>query len=266
VAERPDARALVRPVGMIELDRVSFQYPGAERRALEQVSLSVGPGQTLAVVGPSGAGKSTVVRLLLRFYDPDAGAVRLDGHDLRELELSSLRDAVAVVFQDTLLFDATVRENIAYGRPDATEAEIAAAARAAEAAEFIEVLPLGYETPVGQKGRLLSGGQRQRIAIARAFLRDAPVLVLDEPTAGLDAETAERLATPLFRLMEGRATIVATHDLAAVQDATAIAVLERGRLVELGAHDQLISSDGLYARLWHAQALESGAALTLTPT
>jgi ABC-type multidrug transport system fused ATPase/permease subunit len=172
---------------------------------------------------------------------------------------------VAVVFQDTVLFDATVRENIAYGRPDATEAEIAAAARAAEAAEFIEVLPLGYETPVGQKGRLLSGGQRQRIAIARAFLRDAPVLVLDEPTAGLDAETAERLATPLFRLMEGRATIVATHDLAAVQDAT-VAVLERGRLVELGAHDQLIGSDGLYARLWHAQALESGAALTLTPT
>ncbi|HSK99110.1 MAG TPA: ABC transporter ATP-binding protein [Rubrobacteraceae bacterium] len=248
------ARPIQEARGIVEFDSVSFRYPGAERLSLEDVSFSVWPGQTLALVGESGAGKSTVARLLLRFYDPQSGSVRLDGHDLGDLTLDSLRGNVAVLLQETLVFDGTVRENIAYGKPDATEEEIIRAARAADAHDFILALPEGYDTVVGQKGRLLSGGQRQRIAIARAMVRDAPVLILDEPTTGLDAGSGRRIMEPLRRLMEGRTTIIISHDLSTVREATEVLVLDGGRVTERGTHAELLSHGGVYARLYELHA------------
>jgi ABC-type multidrug transport system fused ATPase/permease subunit len=211
------------------------------------VSFRVAPGETLALVGASGAGKSTLAKLLLRFYDPTAGTVRLDGHDLRELELTSLREQMAVLLQEALVFDASIRENIAYGRAGATDDDIVRAAKAADAHEFISSLPEGYATTVGQKGRRLSGGQRQRLAIARAMIRDAPVLLLDEPTTGLDVESGQRLMEPLRRLMRGRATIIISHNLATVRDATCILVLQHGRVIERGTHVELLAREGAYA-------------------
>ena len=252
VRERDDAVELRRQQGSgrVEFDAVSFRYPGKDAPALADVSFSVGPGETLALVGPSGAGKSTAASLMLRFYDPEAGSVRLDGHDLRDLTLRSLRENVAVLLQETLIFAGTVRENVAYGKPDATDEEVEAAARAADAHDFIAAFPKGYDTLVGQKGRLLSGGQRQRIAIARAMVRDAPVLVLDEPTTGLDAESGEKVMGPLRRLMSGRATVVISHNLMTVREATEIAVLEDGRVTERGPHADLLEKGGAYARLY----------------
>jgi ABC-type multidrug transport system fused ATPase/permease subunit len=249
VTERPDAVVLERARGEVVLEHVSFRYPGTSTDALSGVSLSVAPGETLALVGASGAGKSTVARLLLRFHDPAAGRVLLDGHDVRDLRLEDVRRSVAVVLQETLVLHGSVRENIAYGRPDAGDAEIVAAARAADAHEFIAALPEGYDTVVGQRGRKLSGGERQRLAIARAMLRDAPVLVLDEPTTGLDAESGERILAPLRRLMAGRATLVISHNLLTVREATEIVVLDGGRVAERGSHDDLLAAGGAYARL-----------------
>ncbi|QLJ01341.1 ABC transporter ATP-binding protein [Streptomyces sp. NEAU-sy36] len=249
VTERADARPTGRAHGSVEFDGVWFRYPGTTPWALADVSFRVAPGETLALVGASGAGKSTVARLQLRFYDPERGAVRLDGTDLRELRLADVRESVAVVLQETLVFHGTVRENIAYGRPGASEAEIVAAARAADAHEFVERLPDGYDTLVGQRGRTLSGGQCQRLAIARAMIRDAPVLLLDEPTTGLDAASGRRIMEPLRRLMAGRTTVVISHNLLTVRDATRIVVLDGGRVVEDGAHAELLDHDGTYARL-----------------
>ncbi|WP_330341095.1 ABC transporter ATP-binding protein [Streptomyces sp. NBC_00557] len=254
VRERADARRTGRARGALEFDGVWFRYPGAPSWALSAVSFRVAPGETLALVGASGAGKSTVAKLQLRFYDPDRGAVRLDGTDLRELRLSDVRDSVAVVLQETLVFHGTVRENIAYGRPGASEADIVAAARAADAHEFIERLPEGYDTLVGQRGRTLSGGQCQRLAIARAMIRDAPVLLLDEPTTGLDVRSGRRIMEPLRRLMAGRTTVVISHNLPTVRDATRIVVLGHGRVVEHGAPDDLLRRQGAYARLHRLSA------------
>ena len=233
VVDRPSAVALSRVRGRVELRDVTFRYPGAERNALAGVSLCVQPGETVAVVGPSGAGKSTLARLLLRFDDPAAGSVRIDGHDLRELTLHSLRAHVGLLAQETLLPDVTVREAIAYGRPGASDAQLEAAARSAGAHEFVCALPDGYDTPVGQRGRRLSGGQRQRIAIARALLRETPVLVLDEPTTGLDAEAKAALLDPLARLVRGRTTIVISHDLEVIAWADRVVTLVEGRVVDV---------------------------------
>ncbi len=242
--------------GEVRFEAVRFSYPGATEEALHGVDLEVGPGEVLALVGPSGAGKSTVARLLLRFADPSAGRVLLDGADLRAAALADVRANVAVVLQETLVFDATVFENIAYGRAGATRAEVEAAARAADAHDFVTALPNGYDSRVGQRGRRLSGGQRQRIAVARAMIRDAPVLLLDEPTTGLDAQSAQRILDPLRRLMAGRATIVIAHDLLTVRDATRIAVLDRGRVIDTGGHEELLARCRLDRELWAARGAE----------
>ena len=239
-----------RARGVVTLEHVSFAYPGTGRPVLRDVGIEVGPGETVALVGASGAGKSTVAKLLLRFYDPTAGCVRLDGRDVRDLALADLRDQLALLLQETLIFDGTVRENIAYGRPGADDAAIHAAARSADADAFIRRMPNGYDTRVGQRGRMLSGGQRQRIAIARAMIRDAPVLIMDEPTTSLDAASADRIAEPLRRLMTGRTTLVISHNLLTVREADQIIVLDHGRVVERGRHDDLVVLGGLYASLW----------------
>jgi ATP-binding cassette, subfamily B, bacterial len=249
VEDKPWARPLHGVRGLVEFDSVRFSYPGAKKPVLDDVSFRVGPGEVLALVGPSGSGKSTAAKLLLRFYDPDAGQIRLDGHDTRDLTLRSLRENVTVLLQETLVFDGTVRENIAYGKAGATEEEIVRAATAADAHDFIMALPSGYDTVVGQKGRLLSGGQRQRIAIARAMVRDAPVLIMDEPTTGLDAESSRRVIEPLRRLMEGRTTIVISHNLLTVREATEILLLQEGRVAERGAHQELLEREGAYSYL-----------------
>ncbi|MER6026834.1 ABC transporter ATP-binding protein [Streptomyces sp. NPDC001851] len=259
VAEPPAPRRIGRARGDVCFDGVWFRYPGTSPWALSDVSFQAAPGETLALVGASGAGKSTVAKLQLRFYDPDRGAVLLDGTDLRELSPTAVRENIAVVLQETLVFHGTVRENIAYGRPGASEADIVAAARAADAHEFIERLPEGYDTLVGQRGRTLSGGQCQRLAIARAMVRDAPVLLLDEPTTGLDARSGRRIMDPLRRLMAGRTTVVISHNLLTVRDATRIVVLDHGRVVEYGAHADLLRAGGTYARL---HRLGAGAVLS----
>ena len=230
VVERPGAVALGRATGEVALRGVSFRYPGATRDALTGIDLVLRPGETVALAGPSGAGKSTLTRLLLRFDDPVAGTVALDGHDLRDVTLSSLRANVGLLLQETLLPDVTVREAIAQGRPGATGAEIEAAARAAGAHPFVSALPAGYDTRLGQRGRTLSGGQRQRLAIARALIRDTPVLVLDEPTTGLDADAKAALLGPLRALADGRTTVVISHDPDVLAWADRVIALADGRI------------------------------------
>ena len=257
VVDRPGA---VRPGGVrgdVRFEGVWFGYvPG--RPVLRGVSFAARPGEVLAVVGPTGAGKSTLAGLLPRFFDPDEGRVSLDGRDVRELRLESVRASVSLVLQESFLFPFSIAENIAYGRPGASRAEIEAAARAANAHEFVCRLPDGYETVVGERGATLSGGERQRVAIARALLKDAPVLVLDEPTSALDAETEESLLAALERLMEGRTTIVIAHRLSTIRRADLILVLRDGRIVERGSHDELVALGGQYARM---HAIQHGVAV-----
>jgi len=252
VQDRPGAAAMPRVSGRIEFEGVEFSYD--ERIAvLHGINLSVEPGEVLALVGPSGAGKSTVFNLIPRFYDPTAGRVKIDGRDLREVTQRSLRDQIGIVPQETLLFGGTIRENILYGRLDATDDEITAAAHAANAHEFIMEFPDGYGTIVGERGVKLSGGQRQRIAIARAILKDPRILLLDEATSSLDSESEGLVQEALERLMKNRTTVIIAHRLSTVQVANRIAVLEAGRLVELGSHAELLARGGLYARLYNMQ-------------
>lgn len=254
VAERPNARSLTEVRGSIALQGVTFRYPGAARDALHDVSLSVDPGQHVAIVGPSGAGKSTLAKLLVRFSDPTSGVLRLDGNDLTTLTLASLRDNVGMLFQEAMLFDGTIKDNISFGRPTAGNAEIERAAQVACAHEFIVAQPHGYDTEVGQKGRNLSGGQRQRVALARTLLRDNRVMILDEPSEGLDSNATDRLLTGFEDLMRGRTSVVISHNLMTARTADAIVVLEDGRIIEQGTHDDLLRRDGSYARLYRLQA------------
>ncbi|MDC2959762.1 ABC transporter ATP-binding protein [Streptomyces gilvifuscus] len=253
VADPRHAAVTGRPDGAVEVRDVSFTYPGADTVALRDLSFTVAPGELVIVTGPSGAGKSTVSKLLLRFYDPDAGDVLLDGVPVRDLPLARLREYVTLLPQETLVLHDTVRANIACGRPGASDHAIEEAARAADAHDFIVRLPDGYDTRVDPNSARLSGGQLQRLAIARAILRDSPVLVLDEPTTGLDAMAARRVVKPLRRLMAGRTTIMITHDLNLAPDADRILVVDRGRIVETGRHEELLARGGAYARLHRSQ-------------
>jgi ABC-type multidrug transport system fused ATPase/permease subunit len=232
---------------------------------LSHINLRIAPGEKVAIVGATGAGKSTLVSLIPRFYDPSAGEVRIDGQDIRNYSLQSLREQISLVLQESLLFSGTVRDNIAFGRPGASDEEIAAAAVTANADEFIQRLPEGYETLVAERGTTLSGGQKQRIAIARAILRDAPILVLDEPTTGLDSVAEQTVMEALERAVAGRTTLIIAHRMTTVRLADRIVVLDRGRIVEEGTHAELVARDGRYARLYHLQMMaETASALVST--
>jgi ATP-binding cassette subfamily B protein/subfamily B ATP-binding cassette protein MsbA len=249
VVDSPNAVAIESAKGAIGFQNVTFGY-AQDRQVLHNVDLRIEPNQMIAIVGGTGAGKSTLLSLVPRFYDPTSGSVTLDGHDVREIKKRSLRAQIGIVLQDTLLFSTTIRENIAYGRSDATDNEIIDAARRAQADEFIRQLPNGYSSTAGERGGQLSVGQRQRIGIARAFLKNAPVLLLDEPTSALDPTTEAAIMETIKDLMRGRTTLIATHRLATIHDVDRIVVLERGRMVEEGRGSELLARGGVYAKLF----------------
>ncbi|MFW5911167.1 MAG: ABC transporter ATP-binding protein [Halolamina sp.] len=261
ITEADDPVELDDPTGRVEYDHVDFGYKGVqddepEETVLRDVTFDAQPGETVAFVGPTGAGKSTLLKLLMRLYDPTEGEVRIDGHDVRVLSLESLRSTIGYVSQSTFLFDGTIAENIRYGRFDADHEAIVEAAKAAEAHEFVESLPQGYDTRIGERGVKLSGGQQQRLSIARTVLQDPEILVLDEATSAVDTETEMLIQRSLDRLSQDRTTFVIAHRLSTVRDADAILVLEDGEIVERGDHEELLEADGLYAKLWGVQAGE----------
>ena len=257
VKEKPNAKPLPEVTGQVEFDHVSFSYDG-EKNAITDLNLNVDPGQIIAIVGPSGAGKTTVANLLPRFYDVTEGALRIDGTDVRDVTFQSLREQIGLVPQDTMLFNATVKDNILYGRLDATDDEVYAAAKAANALEFIDKLPEGMQTMVGERGNSLSGGQRQRIAIARAILKNPKILILDEATSALDTESEKLVQEALERLMKGRTAFVIAHRLSTIKNADRIVVLKQGRIEEFGTHEQLLNQDGLYSHLYSVQFGDKG--------
>jgi ATP-binding cassette, subfamily B, bacterial MsbA len=248
IDDAADAKPLMVDGGRVAFERVAFAY-GEQAPAVSDVSFTIEPGQTVALVGPSGAGKSTILNLIPRLFDVTAGAVKIDGQDVRTVTIASLRANIAIVSQDATLFNDTIRANIAFGKPGATEAEIIAAAQAAAAHDFIAASANGYDTQVGERGGSLSGGERQRIALARAFLRDAPILLLDEATSALDAQSERQVQEALARLAKGRTTLVIAHRLATVREADKIIVFDHGKIAEIGRHDELVSRGGLYAKL-----------------
>jgi len=247
------AKRAPRFKGRIEFNNVSFSYDGGKTPVLSDLNLKIEPGQLAALVGPTGAGKTTIVSLLPRFYELTSGEIKIDGSDIRRYKQKSLREQISFVLQETLLFRATVAQNIAYGKPQATREEIIRAARLANADEFIDRMADGYDTMIGERGVTLSGGQRQRITIARAIIRNSPVLILDEPSAGLDAESEKLVFDALGNLMEGKTSIVIAHRLATVRSADVIFVVDQGRVVEQGTHDELLETGGLYSRLYELQ-------------
>jgi len=253
IVDAPGARHIERARGHLAFEQVSFGYE-SRGETLSEVEFEARPGTIVGIVGPTGAGKTTLVSLIPRFYDPDRGRVRLDGDDLRDLSLGSLRQQVSVVLQEPLLFSGTIADNIRYGRLDASHEEIEAAAQAANAHDFIARLPKGYETELGERGARLSGGERQRVSIARAFLKDAPVLILDEPTSAIDSRTEAVILDALDRLMEGRTTLMIAHRLSTIRNPDLILVLDRGRIVESGSPDELLRAGGLFRQLWDLQS------------
>jgi ATP-binding cassette subfamily B protein len=255
VQDKDVSCTLAKPVrGRIQFDNVVFSYPARPGvRALDNVNLVIEPGETVAFVGPSGAGKTTIIQMILRFYDPQMGRILLDGQALSDLRRDAFREHIALVPQDPVIFATSARENIRFGRPDASDAQIERAAKAAAAHEFIQSLPEGYDSPLGERGVMLSGGQKQRIAIARAILRDAPVLLLDEATSALDAESEVLVQAAVDSLSADRTTLIVAHRLATVKKADRIIVFDAGRIVASGKHDELVSEDGLYARLARLQ-------------
>jgi ATP-binding cassette subfamily B protein len=256
VKDRRNAKDAPRFAGRIEFDHVSFSYD-PQKKILKDVSFVIEPGQRVAIVGPTGSGKSTIISLIPRFYDPTEGIVKLDGFDIRDFKQRSIRRQISFVLQDTLLFHGTIWSNIAYGKPDANRSEIVHAAEVANAAEFIDKLPNGYDTIIGERGVTLSGGQRQRIAIARAVIRNTPILMLDEPSSGLDAASEQVVFDALNKLMEGKTSVVIAHRLSTIQSADIIFVIKEGVLVERGKHDELLKAGGVYAE-FHDLQFRSG--------
>jgi ATP-binding cassette subfamily B protein len=252
VSDAPDARRLPGVRGHVRFEDVSFAYFG-RHRVLHQVSFEAAPGAVIALLGATGSGKSTIINLIPRFYDPTEGHISIDGHDIRAVSLNSLRDQIGIVLQETTLFAATVRENIAFGHPGASEEEIVAAAKAAQAHDFITEMPQGYDTVVGERGATLSGGQKQRIAIARALLKDPRILILDDATSSVDTETEQLIQKALERLMQGRTSFVIAQRLSTVRMADLILVLEKGRVTARGTHEELLRTSGLYADIYYRQ-------------